>query len=217
MTRHLNGLAALGLVGLTVLAACGGGAANAARVASVAGNGTTTTTAAASADTNQADAEQAMLDFASCMREHGIDMPDPQFNGSGGGIFTAGKEGADNPVDKAKLDDAQQACQSYLDKVKQNAPPMDPAKLEEEKQRLLDFAQCMRDHGIDFPDPQISTADGGLQVQMGGPGLDADSPAFKEANDTCSTQVGMPTPQGGPGSGPATGTASDGADVKVAG
>ena len=100
MTRHLNGLAALGLAALTVLAACGGGAANAARVASVAGDGTTTTTAAASGDTNEADAEQVMLDFASCMREHGIDMPDPQFNSSGGGVFTAGKEGADNPVDK---------------------------------------------------------------------------------------------------------------------
>jgi hypothetical protein len=215
MTRHLNGLAALGIAGLTVLAACGGGAAGAPRVASVAGDGTTTTTAAASGEADQADAEQAMLDFATCMREHGIDMPDPQFNGSGGGVFTAGKEGADNPVDKAKLDEAQQACQSYLDKVKQNAPPMDPAKLEEEKQRLLDFAQCMRDHGIDFPDPQISTDGGGMQVEMGGPGLDADSPAFKEANDTCSTQVGMPTPAGG--NGPSTGTATDGGGVKVAG
>jgi hypothetical protein len=168
-------------------------------VASLAGDGTTTTTTTAAADGNasEPDAQQAMLDFAKCMREHGIDMADPQFNGEGGGIFTAGKEGADSPQDKADLDAAQNACQSYLDKVKQNAAPMDPAKLEEEKQKLLDFAQCMRDHGIDFPDPQISTDGGGLSVQMGGPGLDPDSPAFKEANDACATQTGMPQPGSG--------------------
>jgi hypothetical protein len=210
MIRHFRWLAPLGVAGMTMLAACGSNAADAAHVASLSGDGVTTTTAAsadgAASDASQADAEQAMLDFAQCMRQHGIDMPDPQFNGEGGGIFTAGKEGADTPIDKAKLDEAQKACQSYLDKVKQNAPPMDPAKLEEEKQRLLDFAQCMRDHGIDFPDPQISTDGGGLQVQMGGPGLDPDSPGFKEANETCSTQTGMPQPGSG-GFGVSTGPA----------
>jgi len=212
MIRHLRWLTPLGVAAITLLAACGGNPADASHVASLAGDGVTTTTAAATDDSqaDEADAEQAMLDFATCMREHGIDMPDPQFNGEGGGIFTAGKEGDDTPMDKAKLDEAQKACQSYLDKVKQNAPPMDPAKLEEEKQRLLDFAQCMRDHGIDFPDPQISTDGGGLQVQMGGPGLDPDSPGFKEANETCSTQTGMPQPGSG-GFGVSTGPASDSA------
>jgi hypothetical protein len=214
MTRHLTALAALGMAGLTFLAACGGGAAGAPRVASVGDSGTTTTTAATSSDANKADAESAMLDFAKCMREHGVDMPDPQFNDQGQGVFTAGKAGGDTAIDKSRLDEAQKACQSYLDEVQQNAPPMDPARVEEEKQKLLDFAQCMRDHGIDFPDPQISTDGGGIQVQMGGPGLDGDSPAFKEANDACSTQVGMPKPGEGPGGGVSTGTGS--ADVKVA-
>jgi hypothetical protein len=144
---------------------------------------------------SEADAQQAMLDFAKCMREHGIDMPDPQFDGNGDGSFTVGAAGA--PADKSKLDAAQAACQSYLDKVKSNAPPPDPAKIEAEKQKLLDFAQCMRDHGIDFPDPQISTDGGGLQVQMGGPGLDPNSPGFKEANDACAAQVGLPKPGDG--------------------
>jgi hypothetical protein len=208
MIRHLRWLAPLGVVSISILAACGGNPANASHVASLGADGTTTTTAAADGDAGKGDAEQAMLDFAKCMREHGIDMPDPQFNGEGGGIFTAGKEGADTPQDKTKLDEAQQACQSYLDKVQQNAPPMDPAKLEAEKQKLLDFAQCMRDHGIDFPDPQISTDGGGLQVQMGGPGLDVDSPGFKEANDTCATQTGMPQPGSGVSTGPADATVS---------
>jgi hypothetical protein len=216
MTRHLTGLGVLAVAGLSVLAACGGGSTPDARVASVVGdaNATTTTTAAGSTGDTEADAQQAMLDFAACMRENGIDMPDPQFSSDagGGGVFTAGKEGA--PADKDKLDAAQKACQSFLDKVKSNAPPMDPAKQEEEKQKLLAFAQCMRDHGIDFPDPQISTdSGGGIQVQMGGPGLDPDSPGFKEANDACSAQVGMPQPGNGPGGGPSVGvsTGPDGA------
>ena len=207
MTRHLT-RSALALAALTMMAACGSaGAKGAAQVASVAGDATTTTTAATGSDASEADAQQAMLDFAACMREHGVDMPDPQFNGDGNGTFTVGggPGGDGNDVDKAKLDEAQKACQPYLDKVKSNAPPMDPAKIEEEKQKLLAFAQCMRDHGIDFPDPQISTDGGGLQVQMGGPGMDANSPGFKEANEACSKDAGLPGfgTNGGEGSGPA--------------
>jgi hypothetical protein len=197
MTRTLTWLGGLGVAAITVLSACGG-SAPAARVASLAqgpsGGGTTTTT---TGTTSEADAQQAMLDFAQCMREHGIDMPDPQFGENGQASFTVGAEGA--PADKAKLDAAQAACQSYLDKVKSNAPPPDPAKIEAEKQKLLDFAQCMRDHGIDFPDPQISTDGGGLQVQMGGPGVDPNAPGFKDANDACAAQVGLPQPGDGKG------------------
>jgi hypothetical protein len=206
MTRKLTWLGVIG-VGLIFLVGCGSGSAPDAQVASLAGGktdeGSTTTTGAAS----EADAQQAMLDFAQCMREHGIDMPDPQFGANGEASFTAGAAGG--PADKTKLDEAQKACQSYLDKVKSNAPPMDPARVEAEKQKLLDFAECMRDHGIDFPDPQISTEGGGLQVQLGGPGLDPDSPGFKEANDACSAQVGLPKPGDGKGGdGVETGPAS---------
>jgi len=195
MTRKLTWLGGLGVVALIVLGACGGSSPS-AQVASLAGSqsdsGTTTTT---TGTTSEADAQQAMLDFAQCMREHGIDMPDPEFGDNGQATFSAGAAG--DPADQSKLDAAQAACQSYLDKVKSNAPPMDPAKVEEEKQRMLDFAQCMRDHGIDFPDPEISTDGGGLQVQLGGPGLDPDSPGFKAANETCAAQVGMPQPGDG--------------------
>jgi hypothetical protein len=203
-------LGALAFAGLTMIAACGSaGAKGAAQVASIAGDATTTTTSAANGSTSEADGQQAMLDFAACMRDHGIDMPDPQFNNDGsGGMLVTGQEGPDNDVDKAKMDAAQAACQSILDKVKSTMQPMDPARMEEEKQKLLAFAQCMRDHGIDFPDPQISSDGGGLQVQMGGPGVDTSSPGFKEANDTCSTQVGMPVPSGGAGTGPSIHTST---------
>jgi hypothetical protein len=214
MTRHFTWLAALGIAGLSVLAACGGGSGNAAQVASLAGddNATTTTTTAGDGASSEEEAQQAMLDFARCMREHGVDMPDPQFSEDGKGEFVAGGPGGE--TDKTKLDEAKNACQSYLDKARSNAPPPDPAQVEEEKQKLLAFAQCMRDHGIDFPDPQISTDGGGIQVQMGGPNVDPESPAFQEASEACASEVGMPKfgPRAATGAGGADDGSSTGAD-----
>jgi hypothetical protein len=62
--------------------------------------------------------------------------------------------------------------------------------------QLLEFAQCMRDEGIDFPDPQFSG--GGVTVQIGGPdgdGIDPSSEAFQAAQEAC----GELLPGGGPG------------------
>jgi ABC-type glycerol-3-phosphate transport system substrate-binding protein len=66
-----------------LLAACGGGASTqgiaSLQEGTTAGDDSSTTTTAA------VDPEQAVLDFAACMREHGVDMPDPDINSAGGG------------------------------------------------------------------------------------------------------------------------------------
>ena len=113
MTRHLT-LSVLALAGLTMIAACGSaGAKGAAQVASVAGDATTTTTAAASDSTSEADAQQAMLDFAACMREHGVDMPDPTFDSAGAAsVIVKGDGQAGPPADTDKFNEAASACQS---------------------------------------------------------------------------------------------------------
>jgi hypothetical protein len=111
------------------------------------------------------------------------------------------------------MDAAQQACQSFLDKVRANMPPPDPAQEEEMKQKALAFAQCMRDHGIDMPDPEISTdSKGGVMVRQGGAGIDPSSPGFEDASQTCQKQVGMDGVIGatkGPGGNATTGGGSD--------
>ena len=193
MTRRHRGRAGVGAVALAAgvaLSACGGGSEAATGVASLNGSGNESTTTTAPAQ--KADAQQAMLDFAKCMREHGIDMPDPTFDADGRGTMTVGGTSSGGAPDKAKMDAAQKACQSFMDKASVNMPKPDPAQIEQEKQKMLDFAKCMRDHGVDFPDPTFNSDGGGLQVQMGGPGIDPESPAFKSANDACSSQVGMP-------------------------
>jgi hypothetical protein len=168
-------LAALvGVLALTLaVAACSGGNQNDG-VASLSGSNKATTTTAA--PLSKQDAQQAALAFARCMREHGIDMPDPQFSGNriaqefkGG----PGSKGPDDPAFKA----AQQACNKYLPNGGQPTKP-DP----QEQQQLLAFARCMRQHGIDMPDPDPN---GGGQVIGKNATVRPDDPKFKAADQAC--------------------------------
>ncbi|GAU70331.1 hypothetical protein SSP35_18_00590 [Streptomyces sp. NBRC 110611] len=52
----------------------------------------------------QADKDRA-LKFARCMREHGVNVPDPKFEGGG-----MRSERLDSDVDKGKFEKAQKAC-----------------------------------------------------------------------------------------------------------
>jgi hypothetical protein len=82
MTRIRMGLV-LGLllaVGVAV-AACGGGGGKGDGVASLGGAGSATSTTRAGAG---GDLTRAAVAFARCMRQHGINMPDPQVTGDGG-------------------------------------------------------------------------------------------------------------------------------------
>jgi hypothetical protein len=137
------------------------------------------------------------LKFAQCMRDHGIDMPDPQRAGSGG-IKLTGPKGAFNPNDP-KMKAAQQACQKYMKQG--GGQTVDPARRARLQEAALKFARCMRSHGINMPDPKMS-ANGGLTMQFGGPGSkgsgptgpNPDSPAFKKAQESCQHFLGDAAP-----------------------
>jgi hypothetical protein len=162
------------------VAACGDGGNNTDGVASLSGANKATTTTAAGPASKQ-DVQQAALAFARCMRQHGIDMPDPQFSGNGiTQEFKAspGKKGPDDPAFKA----AQQACNKYLPNGGQ-PPKLDP----QQQQQLVQFARCMREHGIDMPDPDPN---GGIVVKRSGAnGRTAPEPEddakFKAAQQAC--------------------------------
>jgi hypothetical protein len=155
------------------LAACGGGG-NSGGVASVDGSSQSETDGTATTGTQ--DPQEAALAFAKCMREHGVNVPDP---GADGGIQLNVGPGDDS----AKVEKAQKACQPLLE----NAAP----QLSEEQQSVMQdaalaFARCMRKHGIDMPDPQFG--DGGIVTQQGsrgGAGPDPDDPKFKAAQEAC--------------------------------
>jgi hypothetical protein len=165
----------------------------------------------------EADMQEAALEYARCMREHGIDMPDPQFEGGGGVMIQAGGPG--ESIDPEQLEAADEACQPIMEKIRGEFEPPDPEQLEQMKEAALEFAQCMREHGIDMPDPQFGEDGRVTQVIGGGrlgedaEGVDPiDSERFQEASEAC----------GGPGGGfavsvggPADGDDDGGAGLAV--
>jgi len=132
---------------------------------------------------------KAMLDFARCMRENGVDMPDPQFEG---GKVTQ-RMSKTNPDTMRK---AEAACAKYRDKVK--APEMSDAQKEEFKKAALANARCMREHGIDFPDP-VFDPNGGARVKID-KRLNPEGAKFQAAQKAC--EKTMPD-------GPSTSTAGE--------
>ena len=169
---HMRTLPALGgaLLTLTLLSACGH---------------TPATTAAASTSSKQADA----LKYAQCMRSHGVDIPDPQTTGSGGGfaIRIQGGPGSGINPDSTTFQNAQKACQSLLP----NGGQLTPQQQAQAQQNALDFARCMRAHGVDIPDPQPGS--NGAGIRIGGPGsakINPDDPNFQSAQQACGSKLG---------------------------
>jgi hypothetical protein len=148
----------------------------------VAGCGSDTETPTSPSSSKQgidAASKKAMLQFAQCMRDHGVNMPDPTFSEGGARVTMREEKGAD----PQKQRDAEKACQKYQDQVK--PPPMSEEQEKKMKEAALKNAQCMRDHGIDFPDPQFG--EGGRMTQKIGPesGVDPSSQKFQDAMKAC--------------------------------
>src|SRR6266511_2982359 len=130
------------------------------------------------------DPQEAALEFAKCMREHGVDMPDPEVDSRGRIRVTIGSPGGKGSrPDPKKLNAAQQACGNLLGGGGAGPGKLDP-KAED---AMLAFARCMREHGIDMPDP---TGNGLLFNSKQGP--DPSSSKFKEAERAFRHQLGNP-------------------------
>jgi hypothetical protein len=202
MTRLRTTITTLGLIAaLSLTSGCGGGSHR--NVATLGNSGS-------SSNSNSSDAKQdfrdAMLDYAKCMRDHGVDMPDPTFADSGNGGMGVIMQGGAKPADPndPKFKAAETACKPILDAAQKNAPrpsPEDEAKM---RDQALKVAQCMRDKGFDVPDPTFNE-NGGMQIQAkGAGGTSSDSeqsggpdPKFQEAAKECAAQNGQPM-LGGP-------------------
>jgi hypothetical protein len=167
----------------------------AATVSACGSSGSTGTTAATSGAQFQ-----ARLNLAKCFRAHGINVPDPSTGGGpagGGGIFRALRN-----YSGAQLTSARQACQQYF---AQAFPRLNlsPAQQAQFRQQFVKFAQCMRSHGIDLPDPTTGGNAGfGFRRSLGS--IDRNSPAFQAASQACSS-LRPRFGRGGPGGGPPAG------------
>jgi hypothetical protein len=147
------------------------------------------------------DPEDALADFAQCMRDKGIeDFPDPQVDEDGRISFGGGGGGGQAPEagDFEEIQDAMEACRDLLP---QDLGPGDisPEQQAEFQDALLHYAQCMRDNGIEMPDPEFG--EGGQVFQIGGPGMDPEDPDFQAADEACRHFLEEVIPSGGPDAG----------------
>ncbi|HEX8073654.1 MAG TPA: hypothetical protein VF545_01600 [Thermoleophilaceae bacterium] len=145
------------------------------------------------------DPQQAAIDFARCMREHGVQMADPATGASGRGTdfefrAPAGGGGTAGPGSEPAFAKAERACGHLLkDAIRA------PSKADQERMlsAALRWARCMRSHGVDVPDPQQA---GSGTIKLGGPeGPDPAGPTFQRADATCRKLL----PGAGAGRGPA--------------
>jgi predicted small secreted protein len=115
-----------------------------------------------------ASKEEASLEFAECMRAHGVEMEDPK----PGHSIEVGDP--NDPTTKKAL----AACNGKLGAGQELTSEED----EELKEGALAFAQCMREEGIDMGDPTF-LGPGKFHLDIAG--LDTNSPAFEAAQEAC--------------------------------
>lgn len=87
--------------------------------------------------------EEYQLAFAACMREKGVDMPDPS---EGGQSITQ--------ADDAFLE-AAETCQREIGAApaREGGSGTGGDSADTLREQHLEIAECLRDHGVDVPDP----------------------------------------------------------------
>jgi hypothetical protein len=173
--------------GLVLLAsACGGSSTEG--VAQV-----ETTTAGSSPSSSSSDPQAA---FANCMRENGApDFPDADSQRH----FNLTPQ---VPRQTPQLAKAYEAC----DNLKRAAYALDPQLAEGRRRKLqllLDYAACMRSHGVpNYPDPTVDSD--GMGFDLANANINEGAPVFRAAHTTCAAAGGpgvpaLKRPPSGPG------------------
>ena len=93
--------------------------------------------------------EEGVLEFSQCMREEGIDFPDPSFDVDGNPNFDEVQVDNEEEFEEAFI-----ACEDILRNAFPDEFDVDPEVEAALIDASLEFSQCMRDQGIDFPDPK---------------------------------------------------------------
>ncbi|MCJ7827258.1 MAG: hypothetical protein MUP36_03350 [Demequinaceae bacterium] len=168
MMKTIHRLMVVGLsVGVLALSACSGG-----------GDGTgilSLNTPGAGNDASpgsDATAEEQALAFAQCMRDNGVDFPDPTVNADGvptfEGAFGRSQEGGFDPGDTS-FSDAMDACGTLMEGLafgggRGGVGEFDQSATED---AMLEYTECLRTQGLDVGDLTMSGPGqgGGIPVE----------------------------------------------------
>lgn len=161
---------------------------------------------ASAEEINELTEEERLLEFAQCMRDNGVDFPDPVVEadgtiafglrpGSGSGQDGEGLQAIGRDPD---LPAARAACSGIIEGLAlgPGAQSFDETRVEL-TDRLLEFAQCMREHGVDIadPDPNVFSPGGGGGRPFGG--LDLDDADVSAAFEVCQDRLPVRLGRGG--------------------
>ncbi|MBO1413274.1 hypothetical protein [Streptomyces sp. FH025] len=131
-------------------------------------------TAQASGASGGGAKEEDGYKYRQCLRDNGVDVEEPK-EGQAAGVKVD---------DEKKFKKAQEACKDL--------PGAGREMSQDEQEKALDqavkMAQCMREHGVDVPDPQLR--DGRLTSTVGG-GADVSRETMEKAQKACSDQHGQ--------------------------
>ena len=178
--RHRNklytavGVAVIAAFALT-LTACASSAPSTQTVASLPGHGSSSS-ASASGEATESQVDQGEINFAHCLRSHGVNEPDPKHVPGQSGLVV--QVPSSTPATSAAL----AACNHLL-------PPASAAR---QQQRAADlpgltrYAQCMRNHDIALldPDPRTGAVDLGNVPGIAN-GFTRHTPQFRSADEAC--------------------------------
>lgn len=180
-----TGLVLVGLLMTISLlaAACGSGPQD---PSAASGRGTTTTVASggktgAPGSSGSSTTQAELLRLAQCVRVNGVPtFPDPSATvGTLGAMVSAAGIDLQSPTVQAAL----RTCSQY--NPTQSATP---AQGEAQNNQALQFARCMRSHGVpNYPDPSTGTTagSGAVHLNLGGTGIDLGSPTVQAAIKAC--------------------------------
>jgi hypothetical protein len=142
-------VAAVAAVAAILVLSAGGGTADGDGVASAGGE----ESAAQTAETESSaplDPEAQALVFAECVRDNGVDMPDP---GPGQQGLVDAFQAVSGNYDRATLEQALGACQDLMPQYPQEHPTGDDW--------MLELAECLREQGLDVSDNPFQDAHSG--------------------------------------------------------
>lgn len=142
------------------------------------------------APAEEVDDEQAILDLVACLRDNGLDIPDPQFGPEGPTFADPSVIASIDPGSDTFMN-AMDACDEYLDAVR---PAIDPEQQAEQVEQQLVLAECMRREGMEeFPDPDPVNGFGLRDLAAFDP-FDRD---FQVAFSACAAEMGFEPGAGG--------------------